>query len=727
MVFTLAPVLAAAIIVAQQAPALTGNVTDATGLPLPGALVTVAGSERVAVTDEHGRFTLASVANGAVLTVSLPGFVSKELRVPSDRADTVSVVLAVAGLREAVAVRAATPDVATQGVVPVTPLDVVRTPGAQADLMRALAAQPGVAQIDDGAGLFVRGGDVSEVLVLLDGVVVAHPYRYESPTGGFRGAVDPFMLQGASFTTGAFSAEYGNSLSAVVDMQTMGRPTDAQTNVTAGLAGVSASIAQPLGAHGGLRLAANRTTPSVLFTVNPSPKTFDQLPGGWDLSGSLTADSTRFGSVRITGLSQRDHVGVELEKDAYIGFLHSGTSHDLGIVRWQIALGPRWLVTVSAGNDRYTKSTDVGVIALDEREQHRSGRGQLTGTVGLWQLTAGMDGDAVTTNIVGQIPRRGGDLGGVSGADTFSVQHRDSRLGLFGVASRTVGRITAEAGARIDRFDAAGATAADPRGAVRIGLGHGHSVRIAAGRYRQAPSPLYFDAVSGAATLPVMSATHLVVGYEIGKPGSDAFARIEIYRKRYSHLPLDDQSAGFSGAGYGRASGADAFAKKTWSRASVQVSASLLSAERRYTSADQQDRYPLPAHTWRPDFDIPYSAQIIVDVPLPYGLSASSSWRSSAGRPFTPAVGATNTPDGFVPIWGEINSQRLPRYQRADLSLNWVVPFGQKSTAVFFASLDNAFNRRNVFEMAYSANYATPRPIASSAPRSFYVGCSITR
>jgi hypothetical protein len=71
----------------------------------------------------------------------------------------------------------------------------VRTPGAQGDLMRALETMPGVSRIDEGAGLFVRGGDVSEVLVLLDGVVVSHPYRYETPTGGFRGAVDPFLTR----------------------------------------------------------------------------------------------------------------------------------------------------------------------------------------------------------------------------------------------------------------------------------------------------------------------------------------------------------------------------------------------------------------------------------------------------------------------------------------------------------------------------------------------------
>ena len=51
--------------------------------------------------------------------------------------------------------------------VTLSPLDVVTTPGASADIFRAFKTFPGVATVDDGAGLFVRGGDVSETVILL--------------------------------------------------------------------------------------------------------------------------------------------------------------------------------------------------------------------------------------------------------------------------------------------------------------------------------------------------------------------------------------------------------------------------------------------------------------------------------------------------------------------------------------------------------------------------------
>src|SRR5262245_55150746 len=270
----LAQVLVLAVALATpQASALHGHVKDATGLPIAGAIVAIKGTERFAVTDEQGSFTLADVPGAATVVASMPGFDTREIRVASDRSKSMEIALNLAPVSEAVAVIAPAPPAAAPGVTTLTALDVVRTPGTQADLMRALQLVPGITQVDEGAGLYVRGGDVSEVLVLLDGAVVSHPYRYETPTGGFRSAVDPFMTQGASFTTGAFSAAYGNALSAVLDLQSLERPRVRQATMTAGLAGISASIAQPLGAHAGFRLAANRTTPSVLFSVNPSPKT----------------------------------------------------------------------------------------------------------------------------------------------------------------------------------------------------------------------------------------------------------------------------------------------------------------------------------------------------------------------------------------------------------------------------------------------------------------------
>jgi hypothetical protein len=718
--------LVAALVLPQTTPR-GGRVVDATGRPLAGATVTLdsRSGTLLAVSADDGTFTLPPLPDRAKIVVSLPGFDPQAIAITPASTPLV-VTLRVAAVEETVVVRAA-PTAATGASLPIAPLDVVRTAGTQADLMRAIGGLPGVARIDEGAGLFVRGGDVGELLVLLDGVVVTHPYRYETPTGGYRGAIDPFLIQGASFSSGGFSAAYGNSLSAVVDLTGQDRPADRQINVTAGLAGVSVLGASPLGSRWGVRGGANRAMPSVLFAVNPSPREFDRLPGGWDLSGSLHGDFGAAGRLRIFGLAQADHVGVELEKDAFAGFLHSSADHRLTTVRWDRSLGPGWRLTASAGADRYASGTDVGVMAITERERNQSGRVEIAGPAWSWTVQAGADAVWKTTEVTGRVPVRGGDFGGVSGFTDFDVVHRDRTAGAFTVASRSFGRLTPELGVRFDRYRTAQAWTADPRIALRLALTGDRAVRIAWGRYHQAPGPSYFDRVRGAARLAPLGATHLVVGYDRGTPGSRLFMRAEGFYKRYDSLPLEDDEIGFVSTGYGSAHGLDYYFRTTWSGFDLKLGASWLDARRRWTSPAQRDRYPLPAGTWAPDFSIPYSWQVAMNVPVARGMAAGLTWRVAAGRPTTPAIGAVATPAGFEPVWGAINSERLPRYERLDLSASVIRTLGANTTAIFFASVDNVLGRGNFFEYAYSADYSERRPVAGATPRSIYFGCSITR
>lgn len=722
-----------------QAPAATirGQVVDATGLPLVGAIVAVkdatprASMSSVGVTDSSGAFSIAVAdASRVTLVVSLPGFESKELVAAVPPPAALRIVLEIGRVSDEVQVRGDFPR--AQSPEPdaryaLTPLDVVRTAGAQADLMRALATLPGVDRIDEGTGLFVRGGDVSEVLVMLDSVPLNHPYRYETPTGGFRGAVDPFLTSGLSFTTGGFSAKYGNALSAVLDLQGLPKPRQRQVSATAGLAGASMSVAQPIATWGGVRVSANRATPRLLFTVNRSPQTFDRYPDGWDVGVNANADMGTKGRLRVFALTQRDGVGVQLEKDAFVGFLHSGTRHDVQLARWDRTLRRGWSLVASGGHDAYSKITDVGILAVDEIDRRQSGRFDLEGATGGWTIRTGGDGDTHRTGAVGTVPQRGGDFAGIKGLSDFDVQDRDWRVGSYVETSRTFGIVTPTIGVRADRFDRAQATRVDPRASVRVSLGREQRLRLAWGEYHQAPSPGYFDAVRGATSLAPMAATHYIAGYELGQADEPLFVRLEAYRKTYRALPIELADRGFSSDGYGSAAGIDLFARRIWPRLDLRASGSWLHAERRWTPAEQHDRYPLPSGTWPPDFAIPWSGQVVANVSVATPFAIGAAWRTAAGRPYTPVVGAEKTGDGYAPSWATINSGRLPRYERLDLSASVLRPFESGGLLVFFASLDNALDRRNFFEYAYSADYTSRRPVVTASSRSVYVGASITK
>ena len=89
-----------------------------------------------------------------------------------------------------------------------TSLEVVTTPGATANVNRAIQTLPGAQAVDEGTALFVRGGDYTETKVLLDGAPILNSTQLRTPTGTFTGTVDPFLLDGIFFSSGGFSARY---------------------------------------------------------------------------------------------------------------------------------------------------------------------------------------------------------------------------------------------------------------------------------------------------------------------------------------------------------------------------------------------------------------------------------------------------------------------------------------------------------------------------------------
>lgn len=88
------------------------------------------------------------------------------------------------------------------------------------DALRTTPALPGVTSSGLSARVNVRGGESNEALVLLDGVRLYNPYHlkdFESLFGG----ISPRVLDVIDVRTGGYPAEYGDRMSAVIDMRSI--------------------------------------------------------------------------------------------------------------------------------------------------------------------------------------------------------------------------------------------------------------------------------------------------------------------------------------------------------------------------------------------------------------------------------------------------------------------------------------------------------------------------
>jgi hypothetical protein len=225
-----------------------------------------------------------------------------------------------------------------------------------------------------------------------------------------------------------------------------------------------------------------------------------------------------------------------------------------------------------------------------------------------------------------------------------------------------------------------------------------------------------------------MRAQHFVAGYEYGEEAGPVYLRVEGYDKEYRSLPLQDAVLNFSDRGDGFAHGVDLFLKVAPGRRwQGWASYSYLQAMRLYTPFDDFQRYDIPGARYRPDFDIPHTLQLVLQGSLTESISIGVSFRAASGKPFTPVVGNSNTPRGFVPIYGPINSGRLPVYQRVDLSLSKNCSVGGKVAMVLYLGAANIMNHKNVFAYAYSSDYNQRYPAEGAWGRNFYFGASFQR
>jgi hypothetical protein len=110
------------------------------------------------------------------------------------------------------------------------PLDIVTT-GSDADIYSALETLPGTQQIGETEGLFVRGGSASETKTIIDDMTVQNPFYSSVPDIPSRGRFSAFLFKGIVFSTGGYSAQYGQALSSVMVLKTQDLAPKTQTAI----------------------------------------------------------------------------------------------------------------------------------------------------------------------------------------------------------------------------------------------------------------------------------------------------------------------------------------------------------------------------------------------------------------------------------------------------------------------------------------------------------------
>lgn len=199
---------------------LVGTIKDAqTGEPLIGANILIEGTDFGAATNVRGEYVILNIPPGRYnVRVSFIGYETilyTDVVIIVDQTTQLSAELKPQSIEvEEVVVTAENPMIRrdlTSTIAVISREDIESLPVST--FTQLLSLQAGV--VTSGNNLHVRGGRSNEIAFLVDGMYVTDPLL-----GGLATQINNDAIQEMSLLSGTFNAEYGNSMSGVVNIVT---------------------------------------------------------------------------------------------------------------------------------------------------------------------------------------------------------------------------------------------------------------------------------------------------------------------------------------------------------------------------------------------------------------------------------------------------------------------------------------------------------------------------
>jgi len=679
---------------AQQT--VSGVVVTDRNRAIASANVYIEGTYDGGTTDEYGNFSFTTENTGnQILIVTALTFETLKILINANTCqDQTFKLKGSENTLDAVVITAGNFSAGDKSRVSVLkPLDIVTTAGSTGNIIAALQTLPGTQNVGEDGRLFVRGGEADETQTFVDGIRVAQPYGATTNNLPTRGRFSPFLFSGISFSTGGYSAEYGEALSSVLLLNTQDEPDQNKTEISLMTVGLGLSNTQKWKKSS---LSVNTAYVDLAPYQVAIPQDVDWNKAFQSLSGEAVYrynfengifkayaafDASRF-DLNQDDINQLDKVRVNLSNNNfYLNTSYRGTFGG----NWQLFTG------FSYGYGQNKININLNDVNNAENASHLKFK--------------------ITKKISNRIKLN-------FGTDYFSTKFDESFNTNFNSGYESnIAAIYTEADISFSndfaiRLGVRGSTnvyisenSISPRVSVAYKISKGSQFSFAYGNFEQAPRQEYLKYSDDFTT---EKAAHYILNYQYVK-NSTTF-RAEVYYKGYADLVKYDTNSVlpnsiFSNDGQGFAKGIDLFWRDGNSIKNLEywISYSFIDTKRDYQNFPSQVT---------PSFVAANSLSLVTK----YWIS---DWKSqvgfthqfSSGRPY-------NNPNESAFMNGKTKSFN-------NLSFNWAYLVTQQK--ILYFSVSNVLGTQNIF----GYNYATKpdgngvydrKPVIPTADRFFFVG-----
>ncbi len=712
---------------AAQTGTIRGFVTDESDAqPLPGVnviLTNPAGALYGAATDTDGFYAVSRVPVGAyTLRASYIGYddYEQDVTIVDGGIQTINIAISVSETELGEVVVEGARETAgaanvTAGLQTVRPADIslVPAPDISADLVNYLTALPGVvSQGDRGGQLFIRGGEPTQNLVMLDGMQVFQPFHVV----GFFSAFPSDIINTADVYAGGYGGKFGGRLSSVIDItartgnkrRAVGAVTVAPFVSTIRLEGPL--IPGKVSFLGSFRKSVIEQGAAKLID-EPLPFEFD------DAFAKIHANLGKSAQLSLSGIRTSDtgRLGVNpLNED------EDGITQD--VVEWEnLAVGSRFIFLPSTLPIfaeiliNYSElQNDLGPQGAPERST----------TASVFSFSTNVTHYVGTTNFNWGIFLSSSQLEANLGGLFQNVDLKKEFITEVGAyiepEFRPVEGLNIQPGIRLQTFPSKSQSFIEPR--IRIVWNTGiHRISAAGGVYHQEVTGLndrrdagdIFTAWTASPFGLIPEAKHAIVGYRIAPNNWLRFAAEGFY-KDLSNLVVPEwtafprfttniQGADGTAKGYDlrlELGSSDKFQTTiSWGRSNVEYTTTARALQ--LLTGDENVAYA-PPHDRKDQLNVMTNIKV-------KGFNFSARLQFGSGLPFNESLGfdrfvlldslvaVTEVPGDERVLYGRPYTGRLPTYHRLDLSLDREFRIGPTTFMTIQTGVLNAYDRRNLF------------------------------
>lgn len=709
-------ILLTAGIFAQDKTSIQGKVLDNHKKPLSFVNVFIPNSPDGTMSADDGTFHFTTKQKGKVtLAASMVGYKTSNTELDLNNSRNISVTIELEDnavkFKEEIITASSYGSEKEKGLV-VSRMDILTTPGGATDIYQALKTMPGVTQVSESAELYVRGGDPIETTTIIDQAVVYHPFTFESGYGGLFSNINQSVVNSLYFTSGGFSAKYGNALSGVLDIETRNIPTEIHYNLGLSMANGSLTAEIPvienkLGGYFDIRQSFTKP----IFWFNGGLDRFTATPTSQNMTGAIVYSYGKTGRLKFFGVYADDQEGVNVERAEYNGTFNGDSKNVFLNLQNSTFVSDNLLMKNSLSFNRYTDLWLIGIINLKETDNVINFRNDFEYTINSeTKILSGFEYENRRMNYEGIIASEVYDIRPNAVSENINATLKGTRWGVYSeyqsINPLAIEGLSFTGGIRLDEFPELKLNWIDPRIGLGYKLNEYSNFRFAWGIFHQIPDPRLFASIDGNPNLKAMNATHYIVSYEFLLNDQNSF-RIELYHKNYENLPLAKPVINYDNSGYGFANGIDVIFKGTlpfgitgW------ISYGYINTKRLW-----MDFTNLASSTADITNNLTLVAKYNLSTKFQIGLNA----KYATGRPYTPVASTIYHSDQniYEPVYTATNSNRFPDYKRVDLRLTYFSQLFENFPFVAYIEGLNILNITNIFGYTYSPNYTQKQEIKS--------------